>query len=438
MSSYSSSDEGELSDIIQGIQKSVEQSRTKKPTKQNSRGKDKQQKPTSKPQEKTDMKYQMDLFGGVPDYYKVIGAKQSDPQKDIIRKCNEKVAEYHPDKQAAKLAKYPPEERKKKEALFENQFVLVREAVKFLKDPEKRKYYDLQKKSAETKSYFSHKQGFGDFMKSQESDMTDETKQLKEAGFKQKMIDLDKKHNFDSSKSYKKDDYKFATKDFSRRLDDLRLERDMQEAECAKKNMFEGRTFNNEEFQKKFEAQEKKRQRHHRSDDRSIVKLDGVAAANDYGGSGGNYMSLDEDGKGYEDLYTTSKDNDYLYAGRLDSEDDKSVSSLDDIDDIDVSYVDGHNKHKDKTEKSYADLLKERNRQDSVFDSRNIGDSSYGSVTANPFNPSAQMGEIFGTDMLDVKQIKRDKKMKQDVVNAYKSLTYNPSISDEEEEEDNH
>ena len=47
------------------------------------------------------MKYQMDLFGGVPDYYKVIGAKQSDPQKDIMRKCNEKVAEYHPDKQGS-------------------------------------------------------------------------------------------------------------------------------------------------------------------------------------------------------------------------------------------------------------------------------------------------------------------------------------------------
>ena len=41
-------------------------------------------------------------------------------------------------------------------------------------------------------------------------------------------------------------------------------------------------------------------------------------------------MAIDDEGKAYEDIYVTTKDTDYAYAGKLDSDDEKSISTIDD------------------------------------------------------------------------------------------------------------
>jgi DnaJ domain. len=39
-----------------------------------------------------------DLFSGMPDIYKIVGASHDDDNNTIKKKCNEKMAKYHPDK----------------------------------------------------------------------------------------------------------------------------------------------------------------------------------------------------------------------------------------------------------------------------------------------------------------------------------------------------
>lgn len=417
----------ELDNILDSILKSVEKNKKPKQAQTQERvssGSD--TRDSEAPKKKRDVSN--DASEGI-DYYKVIGASPTDSQADILRKYKEKVTKYHPDKVRKYIEQYPPEERAKKEAMYAQQYALIREAEQFLKDPEKRKFYDMQRKNNRDLSFVDHRKDFENFMKLQDSSTTDGSKKLSEIAFKQKVTEMDAKHGFDSGKKYDKESYKLESKDFSRRLNDLQIERGQQEALCAKKDIFDGRVFNQVEFNKRFEADKKKRekQRKSKSDDRSIVKWEGVAAAYDHGASGGQYMSLDDDGKGYEDLYATGDDMDYAYARKLDSDDEESLSSLDDalLEDVDVSYVKGHDKDKHQVAKSYDELLKTRERDAAIFEGRKY-DNTWGDVKANPFNPSHQMGEIIGTDMLDVKALDTDRKMKKEKIEAYKALIYNP------------
>ena len=98
-----------------------------------------------------------DLFTGMPDLYKLINALPTDSQEIIKKKCTEKMAKYHPDKIAPLLIKVPIEKREIEKKKLMSQYKLIKEAYTTLRDPEKRKYYDLQKKTIDSKNFVKQK-----------------------------------------------------------------------------------------------------------------------------------------------------------------------------------------------------------------------------------------------------------------------------------------
>jgi curved DNA-binding protein CbpA len=421
-SNNSQNSDDDLGDILDNIKKSVKEDKDKK------RSEKPQNMDYHKAQEKM---VQNEIASGHLDYYKIIGANPADSQTTINKLCNLKLAEYHPDKIGQKLEKYPPEDRQKQKTRYIRQYELVREAVKFLKDPQERKLYDSKKETGDTKTFVDHKQSFDNYIKLQDKDLTDETKQLKGLNFEQRSSEMNIKHGFDPNKVK----IKLTESDMSRRLGDLELERNQQSVECMKKKLFDG-NFDKMEFNRQFEIDKRKREKKRKSElseNRSIIRCDGIAAANGFGDGGLNYVSISEDGQGYEDLYSAPKALDNMFANKLGSDDDESISSLDDelLENIDVSYVTDHNKDKHKTEKTYEEYMRERDRDMMQFDSRQMHDGSWGSIASNNFNISAQMGQLIGTDMLDVRTIgNNDNKSKQDraeLMEAYKALRYKES-----------
>jgi curved DNA-binding protein CbpA len=416
--SHSLSDDEELNDMIGNILKKAEKNKEKKSEKISP----KNEKHHSSDEKKKESSVAFNIDPDeIIDYYKIIGATSTESQADIIRKCNEKIAQYHPDRIGKKLEQYDHDEKKKQQTKYNKQYELVREAVKFLKDPEKRKFYDSKKKTTTTNSFVNHKNSFDSYMKNKEKDIdtSEDTKKLKALGFTEKSKEMNSKHGYNPKKIG--DESKLDQTKLSRRLGDLQLERDHQSVECMKKNLFENSHFNEKDFNKKFEQDNRKRdkKKYGKNDDKSIIKLEGVAAANDFGESGSNYMSIAEDGKGYEDLYVTSKEIDYMYA-QIASDDDASINSMDSIDDLSEEH---DNKYKNK--KSYDQLLKERENDTSKFEKRQVNE--WGDVRSNPFNPSCQIGELVGKSSF-TENDKNDKKMKQDRVNTYKALTYKTPI----------
>jgi hypothetical protein len=441
--SKSLSDDFELDDIINNLRKSVAKNKEKKNNAGNSIQSDNKKKfqsfsdpdPTTSDKNtehkkkeansNQEKKIRNELFGnGVPDYYKIIGVSPSDSQEVINKKCNQKLAEYHHDKIKAKLQKYPPEERKKQQLKYEAQYELVREAREYLSNSEKRKYYDLQKKTAESSSFVNTKDSFDKFIKLQESELTEENKGLAISTFAQKSKEMDKKHGFDSDLKCGQKDYHIGKDEFKRRLDDIETQRTQQDADCLPKNMFEHGGFNNKEFNRQWERMQKQKdkKKNKKDDDRSIIQWEGIAAYNDHGASGGNYMALGDGDDAYEGLYKTSKEEDYIFSTKIGSDDEASLSSVDSdiMNDIDVSYVDGYDKDKGKTMKSYEEMLKERELDESKFENKQF--DSWKDVTENPFNISHknQLGEIIGEDITN----KKSSKSKKDMYDAYKALLY--------------
>lgn len=422
MSKFSTEDLN-LDDIIENLQKNSSKNKNKNKSSNEKIDYNDDYNEYSNQNDKIDeeKKFKNEIYGdGLVDYYRIVGALSSDSQKVINKKCDQKLAEYHHDKIASKLKNLSPVEAKRMKKIYEAQYELIREARTVLTKSENRKYYDLQKKNADSISFNNKKDSFENFKKLQESKITEENKEIAQLDFKKKSKEMSKKHGFDDDINLKQKDYHMDQTDFKRRLEDEKLSREMQDVDYLPKNIFQHRNFNLNEFNKNFEIMQKKKDKKQKDKegDKSIVQWEGIAAYNDHGASGNEYVSL-EDGS-YEDLYKSSKAQDYVHANILDSDDDESIGSLDsDIaDDIDVSYVEGHNKNKKKTAKSYDELLRERENDETLFDKRDVKSDLWKPVTDNPFNVSHQLGEIIGNDIQD-KKINKPSKSKYE---AYKAL----------------
>ncbi|ATZ80449.1 J domain-containing protein [Bodo saltans virus] len=400
--------EDDLSNIIQGIRNSVEKTKHRSKT------------PDSDKHEKKIQEHESST--STPDYYKVIGCTSTDKHEIIVKKCNEMLAKYHPDKNIAKVKKYPIEEQKNMQNKYDSMYRLIRKASEFLKDPEKRKYYDSYRKSNEQRDFVAHKHSFDSFKKTQDNDITPEQRQMAELAYRARSLETDKKHGFDSSKNYAKDSYKFTNEDYSRRMTDLTEERDQQEAECSRENMFDGHAFDPIKFNRKFEQMQKRKNKHktHRNEDTSIIKWEGVAAYNNYNDTTGNYVAITEDGTGYEDLYKTSKEADCIFADKLCSDDEKSLPSSDSDENIDVSYVKDYDANKGETMRAYEKIMLERDNDNAKFDALSIT-KGWGNIKDNPMNISAQMGDFAGFETLGYE---REKKSKNDFNTAYNALMF--------------
>jgi hypothetical protein len=103
------------------------------------------------------------------DYYKILGLEKDASSSDIQRKYRKLLAKYHPDK-----FKDLPEKEKKSKDL---QFQLVQTAGKILLNEDSKKLYDLEQKSIKNQDFKNQKNSFDEFIKMQESGITEENKQ---------------------------------------------------------------------------------------------------------------------------------------------------------------------------------------------------------------------------------------------------------------------
>jgi curved DNA-binding protein CbpA len=371
-----------------------------------------------------DKKAHIDLFSGMIDVYGIIGVSPDDAQDYIKKKCNEKLAKHHPDKMKSILAKLPEDKRVEERERMLEQYNLVKQAYNILRDPDKRKYYDLQKKTMESKNFVKQKSSFDEFIKLQESEVNETSRKNAANSFKIGFLDMDKKHNFKRSDL---DEEPMTTESFNKKFTDITMSREAQDMELKmnQQNLFEGRSFNPLDFNKAWEKKKIKDERHKRgsNSDKSMTMWDGLSAANDYGLGGSNdYVSIDSD---YGELYSKTNYNSSQYASKLNdlsehSDDNCSVKS----DDIDVSYVTGHNKDRSDVAAKFEQYMKAREVDDEIYQAREFGDTNaWKSVYDNPMNISSQMGTIVGKEIktLDSRN-KKNSTINKSTIDAYKQL----------------
>lgn len=388
--------------------------------------------------EKTKKAYS-DLFQGMIDVYKVIGVKETDSQETINKKCGEKLKKYRPDNHSELVKKYPEDERPRELKRLGHHYNIIRDACSILKDAKKKKYYDLQKKTIKSKDFLSAKDSFETFRKLQDSKVNEKTKKLAENNFKLQSLELDKKHKFDRN-LFNQD--KLTAEETNRRYDDMEFARDSEriEIEIAQKDMFDGKSFDPESFHREFAKQARKEEKKRGkggNGDRSLLKWEGISAANDSGLSGnGNYISIDN----YEDLYA---DNNYgessNWASHLGESsesngDSQSEDSGTDFEDskYDRYKYDGHDKGKEATMSRFEEMMTRRNQEDKNYDERKYEDrKTWKSTFENPMNISSTMGDtLIGDNLEQLEGPSRNKMIGRERADVYKQILYGDSDDD--------
>lgn len=367
-------------------------------------------------------------FSKMPDYYKILGVKEDATIEEIKQASEKKIEQYNPDNlEIKKKIKALPEDERTAELNKVNaRIMLIKEARKILIKPESRKMYDLQKKSVQSRDFFHQKNSFQEFIKLQDSEVSDQMKKNAELTHKMLSLDMDKKHNFAREELSKAP---LSVQESKKRYGDIMQQREDDELNLMPKNLFNNKSFNNVDFNKYWEYQQKKNAKKNKKKStiggNDLVLWEGVAGANDDGIDGSNYVKLDDIGELYYDNVGSSN-----YSSILKDEDVLSSGSESDIDfdDIDVTYVSGHNKDKIKGENSqeYNKFIEERNNDLQMQDKISQTDTNYWkNVKANPMNISSQMDDIIGgTDYKQLAFNQRDKYIEKDQLEAYKSLVY--------------
>lgn len=357
------------------------------------------------------------------DYYAIMGIDEDADTKTIKRAYNRRIRKYHPDNVKDKSDAEAVRKNKEK-------YKLINEAYNVLKDEFRRKAYNTGKKYETTraKSFKDAKTDFGEFIKLQEQNMTDEDKKLAQLKFEMSKKELNTKHGYDESKEEAID-----KEEYTRRVEDLALQRggEQDDMEIDQDNMFEGRNFNPNEFNKKFEKEKRRQERRTGSGAQGglvVAGNDGVMAFND--GADSAYAPIDSYSDLYADgKYTGTSDNfagvgDGLIGGDNSGSDDISIDSAD-IQDTYDTHAQGNSK--EAMDAAYQKALSERSIQDDKFDAMGVND--FGSAMDDKFGISKDFGFMVGDDKFGHQigrrgksRRDRDKKAEYD---AYKELTEN-------------
>jgi len=348
------------------------------------------------------------------DYYRILGVDKDTNINDIKKKYRKLLAKYHPDK----YKDLPEKDRKTKD----KQFQLVQMAGKVLTDESAKKVYDLEQKTIKSKDFVGQKNSFEEFIKLQESGMTEENKKRAQLDFKSESDKLNKLRGFDPNKM----DDKLDKSDLDKHINDLRARRDMDEIELTKKNIFEGRQFNPLEFNKLFEKDKKKQEKKlkKKQDSGEVVKFgEDFTAFNDNGIE--NFISVDAD---YGELFGSDNFKENNMFGKLKEEFSVSDISSDD-EDYDNSY-EKHNRDRDQksTDDLYAKMMRDRDMLDNnLKDTKTAG---FKDVMEDQFGISRQFGKMIGRD---VKKKVKPSRIDSDLANVYnKMIGYESDSSDDE------
>lgn len=346
------------------------------------------------------------------DWYKVLGVDRNASLADVKTAFKKKLIIFHPDKYKSK------DEKDKHEN--EQRYKLVREAGKILCDPKSRKMYDLQRKVVRNKDFVSQKNDFDEFIKLQESEITEQKRDMAKIQFQQDNDKLNKKRGFDPSLM----DDKLTRRDTDQRMDDLMAQRDMQLMEATKPNPFDGRTFSINEFNKMFEKQKKKEEKKGKLDkDGQLTKYQGgLSAFNDTHAS--NFVSIES---GFNDPFENEDEpfegNNMFDKMRADSPT-SDISISEGSDDIDVGYYDNHNKNRDQKnmDKTLEEFMRQRELETNTLSKLKHDD--FKDAMSDPYGISKDFGVVIGADKTANQMKPRTTKGKidYDMINIYNRM----------------
>ena len=343
-----------------------------------------------------------DLYTGLPDYYKIIKAKPTDSIVVIKNKCRLLLAKYHPDKIVLNDSDFSSKnEKEKKKKQLEKQYELISTAYKILTDKHKKESYDLQKKTVDNKNFLKQKDDFAEYMALQNSTISEQSKQQAKNDFEVKMIEMDTARGY--NRKIEKEVIK--EKKAEKMMDDMMLLRKQQEIEYQPKNMFKDVAFDLETFNKQWEKHARRR-KPKTNNDKNVVLWDGIGASNDLN----TFVSTNSD---YGEIFMAGTE---LFSS-------DSESGLSDISDtgIDASYVFNHNKDKLGMDTKLDDFEKLRNVDLDEWSKEMFKNKS---MTDNPFNPSADFGELFDSEIGQIEGPKRTTKINADLASAYEKLLF--------------
>ena len=347
------------------------------------------------------------------DYYKILDVDRDTSIEDIKKKSRKLLAKYHPDK----FKDLSEKERQMKA----KQFQLVQEAGKILSDPGTKKIYDLEQKTIKSKDFQNQKNTFDEFIKLQESGMTEENKKKAQLDFETESKKLNKMRNFDPSKL----DDKLDKTALSRQIDDLKARRDIDFIELSQKNMFEGRSFNPTEFNKFFEKNKKKQEKNEKrkQEKGELVKFgEDFTAFNDNGLE--NFISIDTD---YSNPFGSDNFRENNMFGKM-RNDDFNTSDISSEDDDFIDSYDTHNKNRDT--KNTDDMLAKMLRDREMFDNnlKSTETAGYKTVMDDQFGISRQFGKMIGND---VTQKHKTQKIDSDMIKIYNKMISHDDSDDE-------
>ena len=381
-------------------------------------------------------------FSKMPDYYKILGVKENATLDEIKQASEKKIEQYNPDNidLKKKLKSLPENERLKESNKNNARIMLIKEARKILIKPESRKIYDIQMKTTKSTDFIHQKNSFQEFIKLQESEITEQSKKNADLSHKMLSMDMDKKHNFKREELSKAP---LTVDESKKRYADIMQQRETEDLDLLPSNLFEGgKSFNNVDFNRHWEIQQKKLEKKNKKSrgigGNDLVLWDGLAAASDTGMDGtDNYVKLNDIGELYCENLGSSN------FGNIINDDDIISSGSDsdiNMDEIDISYVTNHsqNKIKGETGNEYSKFIEDRNKDLRFQDEVSQTDTAYwGDIKKNPMNISSQLGEVFGgTDYKQLAFNQRDKYIEKDHLEAYKSLVYDTDSLEKEFEKE--
>ena len=333
------------------------------------------------------------------DYYAILGfinlsekEKKDLSIKEIKKSFNKKLRKYHPDH--IEKNKVSTEEFE----TLKHMYKLVQQAGSILTNKEKKLAYDLQNNVIINSGFLNQKKGFENFMDLQLNNNSEENKKNAKLEFEKNFNDLEKIHGSDklSVKS-------ISNEDASRKLEDLLLQREVDELEYKPKNIFENKSFNSQTFNKEFLKSKKKKEK---KDDNKLITYNEINALN----SDNSFVNIDDD---YSKLYTNEKNNLYSSIESSESEDSDVISSID----SDEIQMEENTLTKDQCDSALEKLINERNDENNEFS--NVDDLK--SAFDDKFGISSNLGFMVGTDFQG-SQLQNKNIINDNELDAYKKL----------------
>jgi curved DNA-binding protein CbpA len=345
------------------------------------------------------------------DYYKILGITRDDDISNIKRKYRHLLAKYHPDK-----LKLLPELKRK---IKQEQYPLIRMAGEVLTNPDKKKFYDLEQKTMKSSDISNQKSSFEDFIKLQESGITEDSKKRSELEFKKDSDKINKLRGFNPES-----EIKINKQEMTKHIQELLAQRDVESIELAQKNVFEGRSFNPNEFNNIFEKnkrKEEKKLKKRQEDGDMVLYEDKFTAFNDTGL--GNFISVEQD---YSDIYNDKQDfKDQSKFTKLNKfNEDIEVSSDSDFE-YSNSYVDYKNNK--LTDDELKRKLTERDLDTMKYDK--LGFNEFKSVFDDQFGISKDFGTLIGND---ISNTGKSKQITSDMAKIYARLIDYDSSNDDD------